>query len=243
MPTPEGPLSATDSSSPQREPGYNLPMQVDIDILVYAVIAALLLGRLWAILGTRNDNDPQRSNPFMPPPDLQPSNEAANTRQNLVSRLQPVPPPPHSLAGGLAQVAAINSSFEERPFLQEARDIFTSVVGAYASGRLSLVADFLSPVLMSQFQQTIDARAAAGHTAHTRISRIKEAEVIAARAEDKQALVTVRFVSDQENILRDTKGAILGGAEGKYEEVADTWVFAMDTQASGARWVVVETRG
>jgi predicted lipid-binding transport protein (Tim44 family) len=218
-------------------------MQVDIDILVYAIIAALLLGRLWAILGTRKDSDPQRPNPFLPPPDFQPSPETSGGRQNIVSRMQPVAPPPRSLAGGLAQVTTIDSSFDEKRFLQEARDIFTSVVGAFAAGRLAVVTDFLSPVLLSQFQKAIDARAAAGQTAQTRIARIKETEVIAARAEEKQAFVTTKFISDQENILRDAQGVIVGGAEGKVEEVTDTWTFARDTQVSGAKWIVVETRG
>jgi len=218
-------------------------MQVDIDILVYAVIAALLLGRLWAVLGTRNDNDPQRPNPFIPPPDLQPGNETPNARQNLIARLQPVAPPPHSLAGGLAQVTAIDSSFEEKRFLQEARDIFTSVVRAYADGNLTLVAELLSPVLMSHFQQAVSVRREAGQTAHTVISRIKETELIAARAEDKQAFITVKFISDQQNILRNAEGAVIGGEEGKFEEVADTWTFARDTSTPEARWIVVETKG
>jgi predicted lipid-binding transport protein (Tim44 family) len=217
-------------------------MQVDIDIVVYAVIAALILGRLWAVLGTRNDNDPQRPNPFMPPLNLPQKNDAPAAQQGIMSRFQSAPPP-KSLAGGLAQVKAADSSFEEKQFLQESRDIFSSVVGAYAAGHLSVVTEFLSPALLEHFQRAIDARAVAGQTAQTRIARIKDTEVTAARAEDKQAFVTVRFVSDQENILRDAGGAVIGGAEGKVEEVTDTWTFAKDTQASGAKWIVVETKG
>ena len=217
-------------------------MQVDIDILVYAVIAALLLGRLWAVLGSRNDQEPQRPSPFAPP--APPVGEAAlGTQQNNVSRMPPPILPPNSLAGGLAQVKTLDALFEEKPFLQESRDIFTAVVGAYAAGNLIRITDLLSPELLGHFQQTVNARAAAGQIAQSRISRIKETEVLAARTEATRAYVTVKFISDQENILRDAQGTILGGAEGKYEEVTDIWVFAHDTQASGTKWVVVETRG
>jgi predicted lipid-binding transport protein (Tim44 family) len=218
-------------------------MQVDIDILVYAVIAALLLGRLWAVLGTRNEDDPQRPNPFEPPSGLRPGREDEPPQTNVVSRMMPPPPPPRSLAGGLAQVSAADSSFEEKQFLQESRDIFTSIVGAYAAGNLAVVSEFLSPTILGHFQRAVDARTAAGQKAQTTISQIKETEVVAARAEDKKAFVTVRFVSDQENILRDASGTIIGGAEKKYEEVTDIWTFARDTQAPGAKWVVVETKG
>lgn len=217
-------------------------MQVDVDILVFAVIAALILGRLWSVLGTRNENDQQRPNPFASRPTTI-DGEASEDRGEAVARLKPPPLPPHSLAGGLEQVKNLVATFDEKQFLREARDIFTSVIGAYASGRLSLVADFLSPALLGKFQQSVDARSSQGHSAQTRISRIVDADVTAARAEDKQAFVTVKFISDQENILRNAQGAIVGGAEGKYEEITDVWTFAMDTQYPNSRWTIVETRG
>jgi predicted lipid-binding transport protein (Tim44 family) len=221
-------------------------MQIDLDICVYAVIAALLLGRLWAVLGTRSDNEVQRPSPFTPPPPPKP--QTADTgfvmpRQNVVSRMQPAILPPNSLAGGLAQVKAVYADFDEKAFLQESRDIFSTIVSAYAAGNLTSIAEFLSPDLLGHFQRAVDARVAAGQIAQSRIGRIKEADVLSARSEGTQAFVTVKFVSDQENILRDKTGAILGGEEGKYEEVTDTWTFARDTQMPGAKWVVVETRG
>ncbi|MGB9152977.1 MAG: Tim44/TimA family putative adaptor protein, partial [Alphaproteobacteria bacterium] len=173
---------------------------------------------------------PQESDPFaLPPP--------------VVSRMPIAALPPASLAGGLAQVTAADPLFEEKPFLQNARDAFTAIVGAYASGNLNSVAKFLSPALLAHFQQAADARHAEGQTAQSRIARIKETEAVAARAEGKQVFVTVRFVSDQENILRDSQGAILGGIEGKTEEVIDIWGFTRDAQTPDAPWVVVETRG
>jgi predicted lipid-binding transport protein (Tim44 family) len=222
-------------------------MQVDLDILVYAVIAALLLGRLWAVLGTRNDDDPQRPNPFTPQPPKPPPPQTADDPFALppptASRMPAAALPPASLAGGLAQVKAADPLFDEKPFLQKARDAFTAVVAAYAEGNLTSVATFLSPALLAHFQQAADARISEGQTAQSRIARIKETEAVAARAEGKQVFVTVRFVTDQENILRDRSGAVIGGVIGKTEEVVDVWVFTRDAQTPDAPWVVVETRG
>ena len=218
-------------------------MQVDLDIVVYAVIAALIIGRLWAVLGSRRDDDPQRPNPFVPPPAPPQADPAYGQPQATPSRMPPAPLPPASLAGGLAQVQSIDQSFEEKAFLRNAGDIFTAIVGAYAAGNLSAVAEFLTPPLLGHFQQAVDARKAAGQTAQSRVVRIREAEAVAARAEGPQAFVTTRFVSDQENILRDARGSIIGGVEGKTEAVTDIWTFARDTKTPGAKWVVVETRG
>jgi len=215
-------------------------MQVDLEIVVYAVIAALLLGRLWSILGTRSDEDVQRPNPFTPR--LETQSTAKEEKENVPQRMQPPAPPPQSLAGGLIQVKNAAPSFDEKLFLQEARDIFTSVVKAYASGNLSLVSDFLSPKLLDSFEGAVNARISAGQTAETKLLRIKEAEVTAARAEDKRAFVTVKFVSNQENLLRDSKGEIGGGEGGKAEEVFDLWTFFKDGDEPGSKWTIIETR-
>jgi predicted lipid-binding transport protein (Tim44 family) len=56
----------------------------------------------------------------------------------------------------------------------------------------------------------------------------------------------VRFVSEQENILRAIETIVAGdgvtGAPGKIEEITDLWVFAHDAKSSNADWQVVETK-
>jgi predicted lipid-binding transport protein (Tim44 family) len=151
--------------------------------------------------------------------------------------------PPDSLAGGLAQVTGIDKSFDEKQFLKDASTVFTAVVETYATGSLGGIADKLSPALLAHFQKAADARKAAGQSAQSRVARMKDAEVIAARTDGTQALITVKFTSDQENILRDARSTIVGGEEGKTEEVTDLWTFARDTATPDAKWVVVETRG
>ena len=212
-------------------------MHIDIDILVYAIIAAVLLGRLWAVLGARHEDEPQRPNPYVPaPPPPTEQKNVAPVRFSVVL-------PPASLEGGLAQVKAIDPAFEEKAFLQEARAAFTAIVTGYAAGTMDVLSPFLSPALLAHFGQAAEARRAEGQTAQSRIIRIKDAEVTAAHSQGTQAFITVRFVSDQENILRDSHGTIIGGVEGKIEEVTDIWVFARDTKLPDVKWVVVETRG
>lgn len=218
-------------------------MQVDVEIVVYAVVAALLLGRLWSVLGTRNDDEPQRMNPFAKRPKPFEEDDPEKPKPDVTVRLQPVALPPNSLAGGLQQVKDALPSFDEKAFLREAQDIFTSVVKAFAFGNLGFVSNFLAPTLMGRFQQAIEARRAQGQTAEAKISRIKEAEVTAAKVENERVFVTARFISDQENILRDAQGRVIGGKEGVSEEVSDTWTFAQDTKAPATVWTVVETKG
>jgi hypothetical protein len=38
-----------------------------IELILYAVVAVVLLARLWSIFGRRSDDEPQRPNPFVTP--------------------------------------------------------------------------------------------------------------------------------------------------------------------------------
>jgi predicted lipid-binding transport protein (Tim44 family) len=215
-------------------------MHMDLDTLAFAIVAIVVLTRLWFVLGTRSEDEPQQPNPFIPPTPLVPANDEPFTPRG------PLPLavlPPESLAGGLAQVKIIDPAFDEKTFLQEAREIFTAVVETYATGDMGGIATSLSPALLAHFQNAADARKAAGQKAQSHVAAIKDAEAVAARAEATQAFVTVKFVSDQENILRDSGGTIIGGAVSKTEEITDTWVFTRDTQTPDSKWVLVETRG
>ncbi len=216
-------------------------MHLDLDILVYAVVAILLLGRLWMILGKRSEGEPRRQNPFVAPPPKPPA--ATPPPSSGAVPFRPLlEPPPASLAGGLASVAKALSDFDEKAFVQKAREVFEDVVQGYASEKTELLAPHLSPALFASFMQAIEARHAAGQTAQTRILRIRETEVMAARVESGHALITLRFLSDQENILRDSENALIGGGVGKIAEVSDIWVFARATDKPTAPWLVVETR-
>ncbi|MDR3448807.1 MAG: Tim44/TimA family putative adaptor protein [Alphaproteobacteria bacterium] len=215
-------------------------MHIPIDILLYALIAVILLARLWVLFGTRNSDEPQRPNPFIPPPAPEMKRAAEDFTPPPMAKALP---PPASLEGGLVQVKTIDKDFSEKRFLADAREIFTAIVETYATGNLSGIADKMSPALLAHFQASADARKANNQTAQSRIDKIKDADAIAARAEGTQAFVTVKFVSDQENILRDSGGRVIGGSEGKTEEVTDIWTFSRDTSVPDSKWIVVETRG
>ena len=213
-------------------------MHIDIYTIVFAVIAVALLARLWSVLGTKREDERQLPNPFIPPtPPVQTAPD-----EPFIAR-QPVPPPAASLAGGLAQVKAADAAFDEKQFLKEVGEDLTAIVETYATGNLSGIADKMSPAMLAHFQSAVDARKAAGQTAQSRVAQLRDVEAYAARAEGTQTFVTVKFDTDQENILRDAHGAIIGGEAGKVQQVTDIWTFSRDAAVADSRWVLVETRG
>ncbi len=211
-----------------------------LDIIIYAVIAVLLLARLWAVFGRRNDEDKERPNPFVAPP---PADDEVMVRPRA-KEASALPLPqgsaPASLAGGLEQIARLDPDFDEKKFLSDARAIFAAVVGGFSNGDLSACRRMLGPGVLPHFEAAIAARAKAGEKLAGRIARIREAEVAAARVEGSRAVLAVRFLSEQENVLSDASGKVISGTPGRSEEIADHWVFAR--AAKGGDWQVIETR-
>jgi predicted lipid-binding transport protein (Tim44 family) len=219
------------------------------DIFLYAIVAIVLLARLWSVFGRRNDEDTQRPNPFATPApsrndDAMLPPAGARSRNNTI-----VPPPPlplltapTSLAGVLEQVKLMDPIFDEKEFLQGARTAFTTIIQAFAKGDLTPVRVLLGPNVLPHFETAVAARAKAGETLETRIVRIREAETTAAETSNAEARITVHFESEQENILRDASGIVLSGIPGKSEEISDLWTFARSVKSASPDWQLVETR-
>jgi predicted lipid-binding transport protein (Tim44 family) len=221
-------------------------MQVDPYIVVYAIIAVLILARLWKVLGRRNDTDTdtERPDPFgAPVPSTTSKFNPFSSGKVLTEGVTPkFAHPPQSLMGKLEQIKSVDAVFDEKAFLRGAKDAFGRIVAAFAAGDLSPVVKLLGPKVAPHFQAAIDARKSANQTMKSSIARFKDAETIAAELSGTLAVITVRFVSDQENILRDASGRVIGGAEGKVEEITDVWSFSRDLKSDNPDWMLVETK-
>ena len=56
------------------------------------------------------------------------------------------------------------------------------------------------------------------------------------------AKVTVKFTSEQIDIVKDSEGRIIAGDPGETIEIVDIWTFARDTRSRDPNWQLVATR-
>jgi predicted lipid-binding transport protein (Tim44 family) len=219
---------------------------MNIDTIIYAIVAVVLLARLWSVFGQRNDEDQQRPNPYVPPPrskdDKNTMRDSSTPLNEIPLLLRPQQAAPASLAGGLEKIKELDPSFEEKQFLYGARAAFTIIVQDFAKGDTTRMTKLLAQPVLTRFQEGIDNRRKNGQTMESKITSIRDVEVTAARVEGTQAIVDVQFVSEQENTLRDSTGHVIGGEIGKIEQITDVWVFARDTKSTDPNWLLIETK-
>ncbi len=227
------------------------------DILIFAVIAAILIYRLNAVLGTRNEDDPQRPNPFdetpqrpnpfasNPAPPQRPPARPAGTVLPLKTNLSIKPPAPETLidsaadaegqiSEGLKDIAAADPGFDAAHFMSGAEYAFGLIVDSYAKGDRAALKPLLSPKLYADFDRGISARqsADASPAGVPSLRSVKSARIVAAHLGGTMAYITVEYHVAQASLTDASE----------QENLADIWTFTRDTRSSDPNWILIETR-
>jgi len=176
-----------------------------------------------------------------------PGDKSGDNVVGLGNRNPAAPPPvvggtpPDAVAAGLERIRTADPGFDPAQFLEGARFAFEMVVAAFAAGDKDRLRPLLSDDVYQPFAAAIDERTAAGETLETRIIALKRLDITEAGLAGRLARVTVKFVSDQINMLRAHDGSVVDGDPDHAIEKTDFWSFARDTRSSDPNWVLVAT--
>jgi predicted lipid-binding transport protein (Tim44 family) len=210
------------------------------------MVAAFIALRLRSVLGRRTGHERRRSGGFGSP---RPNGAADNVvtlpdRSSAQAEVDAglVDLADGSVKTGLTQVRLADSRFDLQRFLAGARAAFEMIVEAYAAGDKAALRPLLADDVYRGFEGAIDQRQAAGQTLETQLTAVPAAEVVGARMDGSRARITVRFKSEQINLLKDAEGKVVDGDPGTALDVIDIWTFERDTTSPDPNWALVETR-
>ena len=135
-------------------------------------------------------------------------------------------------------IRAADDTFDPGGFADGARGAFEMIVQAFAAGDRDNLQMLLSDDVYENFEAAIDERDEAEETLESTIISIKSADVIEAGIDHQNAMVTVKFVSEQVNVTRDSEDRIVDGDPNQVTEITDIWTFSRDTVArpNGSWW-------
>ncbi|MBV8391576.1 MAG: Tim44 domain-containing protein [Alphaproteobacteria bacterium] len=238
------------------------------DIILIGLVAVFLILRLRAVLGKRTGNErPPARDPFSPPtPPPQPpttspgaprigdSSTAGNDNVvHLPGASAPRPSNATNAPGGIraavlptasAGVAAIRAadpSFDPMTFADGARMAFTTIVEAFAKGDTQPLRGLLDGPTFASFESAIRGRVERKEKAETTLIGFEASDIAAAELQGSDALVTVRFVSEQINVVRNAEGQIADGNPNEVQRVVDLWTFRRNTKSSDPNWALIKT--
>ena len=225
-----------------------------LDIIFFALVAAFVIFRLSRTLGSRPDNtqvDPNRQDSQDPNDNVvsmlnrdgpdQEGDDSDNSEN--ADRAQPELTDDAALAAaGIAEIRLADPAFDASQFLTGAKFAFESVVTAFAAGDRETLGKLLTRDVLENFSGAIDEREERGETLETTVVGVPSADVVDARMTGRTAEVTVKFVTELMNVIRDATGALPPGKSDSVRVVTDIWTFVRDVRAPDPNWALAETR-
>ncbi|MDP2330070.1 MAG: Tim44/TimA family putative adaptor protein [Reyranella sp.] len=232
------------------------------DIILIGLVAVFLILRLRSVLGKRTGNErPPTRDPLAPPTPPAPRvgdapAGAAGRSDNVVSLPATAAPRPSSTATGpggiratvmptaaaaISAIRAADPAFDPMGFCGGARAAFTAIVEAFAKDDVATLRPLLDGPTFSSFEAAIRARAERRETAETTLIGFEASDIAAAELQGTHASVTVRFVSEQINVVRNADGQIADGNPNEVQRVVDLWTFRRDTKSGDPNWLLTKT--
>lgn len=211
------------------------------DIVLFAVLALFLIFKLGSVLGRRGEDEQKQADPFGLSPREQTSPD------NVVAMPERPAPTAEELAmmdpleAGIAQIKAADRSFRESDFVKGARMAFEMTLEAFAKGNRKTLKSLLETSVYENFEGAIRQREQAGHELETTIVGIEDSQIVAAKMDGDLARVTVKFVTEQVNALRNSAGEIIEGDPSAVVKVTDIWTFTRNTRSGDPNWLLVAT--
>jgi predicted lipid-binding transport protein (Tim44 family) len=230
------------------------------DIILIGLVAVFLILRLRSVLGKRTGNEqPPARDPFTPPAPPPATPRVGDSGNDNVVPLPtanaPSPRPTLATSGpggiratvmpsassGVAAIRAADPNFEPIGFTGGARAAFTSIVEAFARGDTATLRPLLDGATFASFEGAIRGRVERKEKAETTLIGFEASDVAAAEMQGTHADVTVRFVSEQINVVRNDEGQIVDGNPNEVQKVVDLWTFRRDTKSSDPNWQLIKT--
>lgn len=195
-------------------------MQV-LELLIFAVVAAVILYQLYAVLGRRVGRQPE-DNP-----------ELARRGAALDTGGGPLLPADSPVLGGVAAIRAKDAAFDVEKFMAGAKTAFQTIVQAYASGDRETLKPLLAPEVSAAFEAGMDQRSAEGRSENVEFLQPPRADLEDASVESELARIKVRFLAEFRSRSKGPEGEAVDD-----RRTAEVWTFERPLASRDPNWVL-----
>ncbi len=214
-----------------------------LDILVLLVVVALIFQRLWRVLGTRPEEEPRQIKLSKEGAEklcdlLRDEVEKRSTSQDEVKE-----------SGNVAEMSDLDITLSKIPgfnkigFINSAKKAFQIITEAFNKADTETLKVLVDKNIFKKLAAIIKERKENEVTAETDFICFDKAEITKAIIDDKDnAFLSVEFVSEQVNVLRNKEGEVIQGDENYIQTITDVWTFTKPLDAKINSWLLVSTK-
>ena len=224
-----------------------MPSSPFFDIFLIAVVAGIILFRLYTVLGRRTGNErpPQESYRLSGNAPV----DAARPKDNVVALPvavrtgQIADQPANPVSRGLADIKLADRSFEADHFVSGARSAYELIVTAFARGDRAQLKPLLGDEVYAAFDQVIAGREQRKEAVAFTFVGFKDVKIVHAALKGRMSEVTLAFGSQFISVTTDANGTVVEGDSKSVRDVTDVWTFARDVRARDPNWLLIATSG
>ncbi|HEY3889320.1 MAG TPA: TIM44-related membrane protein TimA [Caulobacteraceae bacterium] len=193
-----------------------------LELIIIAVVAAVVLYQLYAVLGRRVGRQPDDvaqpatlprtgdAEPFTPPTDTGPT------------------------PSGVAAIRARDPAFDPAKFVAGARQAYELIVVAFATGDRTTLERLVSPVVMSSFAKVIATRESEGRSESVEFTQPPRADLESAEVTGDLARAKVRFLAEFRSRSKGPEGEAVDD-----KRTAEFWTFERRLSSRDPNWTLV----
>jgi predicted lipid-binding transport protein (Tim44 family) len=208
-----------------------------LSIVIFAMVAAFLAMRLYAVLGKRTGHEQPLSrsgNEFIPS-----IGKANDEPQDAVVAPVDQHLPEPSAEAGLRAISTADRNFNAGEFIDGAKSAYRMILEAFWAGREEDYAPFVSDEVKAAFAAAIAERTEQGHVLDNRLITIDRAIISEAELIDGEASVTVTFDADIAAVTRNSEGNVVAGSLTDAVATHDSWTFSRTVKSSDPNWILI----
>jgi predicted lipid-binding transport protein (Tim44 family) len=192
-----------------------------LELLIFAVVAAVILYQLYAVLGRRVGRQPE-DNP-----------ELARRTAALDTGGAPPLPADSPVLGGVAAIRAKDAAFDVEKFMAGAKSAFQTIVQAYASSDRATLRPLLAPEVSDAFEAGMAQRDAEGRTETVEFLQPPRADLEDAAVESELARIKVRFLAEFRSRSKGPEGEAVDD-----RRTAEVWTFERLLASRDPNWLL-----
>jgi predicted lipid-binding transport protein (Tim44 family) len=215
-------------------------------ILVLAMVAGIILIRLYSVLGRRtgNEREPGEKWRFRGLPGQSAAPAETPVADNVVALpTRATSTANDAVAQGLVDIKLADRSFETDHFVAGARKAYEMIVKAYAACDRATLRPLLSDEVYAAFDSVMSARDARDEKVAFTFGGFSGVKIVHAEMKGRSAEITVEFAAQYTSSTTNATGGIVDGDPKAAQNVVDHWTFARDLKSSDPNWILVATSG
>jgi predicted lipid-binding transport protein (Tim44 family) len=213
-------------------------------IVALAMVAGIILFRLYSVLGRRTGNEREPQERFRRLGGA--TNETGENVVTMPGRLRTdagSAKPLDEVEQALMDIKLADRNFETDHFIAGAKKAHELIVTAFAKGDHDALRPLLNDEVFEAFDHVLKEREARKESVKYTVVGYKDVKVVHASLKGRIAEITVSFAVQFISSTMNAAGAVIEGDPAAVRDVTDIWTFSRDLKGSDPNWTLVATSG